>query len=641
MPNTLAQMGDIKANKEKLAKALEFAKKNPDSPDSIELRRRLERGMFNMELQALGKKPFPVQQPKIDLKAAMAGVTPAPMSTVPEPEKPGRFMETLGDVGQTAVGAAKQVAGGVEGLYDIATNDEMNLSQKFAATSGELAGTAAGIIGELTIGAGKALLPQEGEDMVKSLTEKVATAVSETEAAKSVAQWYQDLSPNNKVIVDSLGGIAALITEVIGLKGAKVASKVVEESAVANAPKIVAGAETVVDVAKQGVDKTADLVQKAVTPSPEEVTKRIDDAVGRILQGTPDDIAAGRRALQQIDTTGIEDYAGLNTRITETTKNLANKVDTELDKYPDVIPKIGWVKTTKVGDELVLETPVMDALDGLENAYTLSGELPEAARIRQLRTKLESDGLTLKEANDIAREYGMEFRDRAFTKLGDPKPGYGAENFENVRIGVKRAVREKMPDTTTKELDAQMSDLYATKILTEKMEVNVQKLYQKVKNRTLMQKAGGAAADIVDLVSLGTMRGFVQKILPSNVGLKTANSLDLQKELAKNLATIEKLNKIEDPKAFAIAFEKYLKEDLPVGMSIRSTVTPLKVGKEMTEKEFDLMADAIEDIGLARSNPDFNDMLKKHGLSNAEDEELVKFMKDATDQFERPETAID
>lgn len=61
----------------------------------------------------------------------------------------------------------------------------------------------------------------------------------------------------------------------------------------------------------------------------------------------------------------------------------------------------------------------------------------------------------------------------------------------------------------------------------------------------------------------------------------------------------------------------------------------------MTEKEFDLMADAIEDIGLARSNPDFNDMLKKHGLSNAEDEELVKFMKDATDQFERPETAID
>lgn len=633
-PNKLTQMGDIKANKEKLAKALEFAKKNPDSPDSIELRRRLERGMFNVELQALGKKPFPVVPPKIDLKAAMApAAAPAPMSTVPEPEKPGRVMETLGDVKETLGGVGDQIVEGAKDMYDIATNEDLNLAQKFAAGSGRTAAGAAGIIGELTIGAGKTLLPQEGEDMVKSLTDKVATAISETDAAKSAAQWYQDLSPDNKVIVDSLGGIAALITEVVGLKGAKVAKEIVEESAQAAAPKIVAGAETAVDVAKQGADIGAGLVQKAVTPSPEEVTKRIDDAVGRILQGTPDDIQAGRKALQQIDTTGIETYADLNTRISDTTQTLARKVDAELDKYPDVVKAEEWVKTTKVGDETVTQNPVKDALDGLENAYTLSGELPEAARIRQLRTKFEADGLTRKEANNIAREYGIEFRDRAFTKMGDPKPGFNAENFENVRVGVKRAVRDKMPDTVTKELDAQMSDLYATKLLTEKMETNVQKLYQKVKNRSLMQKAGGAIADIVDLASLGSLRGFVQKILPSNVGLKTANSLDLQEELAKNLKMIEKLNKIEDPKAFATAFEKYM-TDLPVGMSIRSTVTPEKVASEITNQEFDMIAEAIDDIGLARANPDFNEMLTKYGLSKADDETLVRFLKETTDEAE-------
>ena len=168
------------------------------------------------------------------------------------------------------------------------------------------------------------------------------------------------------------------------------------------------------------------------------------------------------------------------------------------------------------------------------------------------------------------------------------------------------------------------------------METQVQKLYQKVKNRTLAQKVGGVVADVFDLATMGTLRGFVQKLLPSNVGLKTANSLDLQNELAKNLAQIQRLNKIKDPDAFAKAFEKYITEDINPGLSIRNTVTPAKVGAKLTESEFDMLVSGLDDIALARTQPDFNAVLTKYGLQNAEDDELVKFIRQATDEFEMP-----
>ncbi len=629
----LAAMGDVKGNAAKLRVALEEAKKNPNDPRSVELRRRLERGMFNVELQSLGKKPFPVQVPKIDMAKAMSGVTAGEQS---KPPVPGRVSETFGDIKETFGAVGTSLRKGFEQAGQMASDKNLSPVQRVVAPVISVGSGAANAVSDVAIGAGKAILPQEAEDTIKNFVQSVGEDVSETELARKTVDWYESLPPEQQANLKMFGGIANIVSTVLGFQGARTTARSVQAGMEAAAPVVREGVQATGQAMRQGVSSAAGMIQRAVTPSAEEASRRIDDAVGRIIQGTPDDIAAGRRALQQIDTTGVEDYAGLNTRITETTQNLARKVDTELDKYPEVIPANQWVKTTQVGTETVTQNPIKDALDGLENAYTLSGELPEAARIRQLRTKFEADGFTRKEANNLAREYGIEFRDRAFTKMGDPKPGFNAENFENVRVGVKRAVREKMPDNVTRELDAQMADLYATKILTEKMETQVQKLYQKIKNRTLAQKVGGAIAEVVDLASLGTLRGFVQKILPSNVGLKTANSLDLQEELAKNLAQIERLNKITDPDAFAKAFEKYITEDISPGLSIRSTVTPAKVGAQLTEQEFDILVDGLDDIALARTQPDFNDLLKKYGLQNAENDELVRFIREATDEFEMP-----
>jgi len=73
-------------------------------------------------------------------------------------------------------------------------------------------------------------------------------------------------------------------------------------------------------------------------------------------------------------------------------------------------------------------------------------------------------------------------------------------------------------------------------------------------------------------------------------------------------------------------------------MSINSTITPQKVGARLTETEFDLMAEGIGNLRDSKLNPDFNAVLTKYGLSKADDDILVRFMREATDEFESPST---
>jgi hypothetical protein len=57
------------------------------------------------------------------------------------------------------------------------------------------------------------------------------------------------------------------------------------------------------------------------------------------------------------------------------------------------------------------------------------------------------------------------------------------------------------------------------------------------------RKAGKTAGRVIDVVSGGTIRGLLTSFLPSNIGNKIMNSVDLQRALRKNLIEINKLNK--------------------------------------------------------------------------------------------------
>jgi hypothetical protein len=329
-----------------------------------------------------------------------------------------------------------------------------------------------------------------------------------------------------------------------------------------------------VDQATDVIQKTAPKIQDAVETAARKTGAVIDEglvarrasqlatqeqkvqtAVGRILQAgdNPRAVEQATRALTDIDTKGIKTYDDLNNTLTDRITALSRQQD-ELLRQNDTLYKPAQLsRTTKVGDEMITEDPIRNALQGLENAYTQSGEPVNAARIRQLTQKYDRDGLNLVEVNNIAREYGIEFKNRAFTKLGEPKQGYNADMYENTRKAVKDVLRTQLPDDLSKQLDMKMSDIYTTLDMTKKIENTVAKLEQRITRRTLGQKVGGAVTDVADMLTGGFLRGAVNKLLPSNVGNKTMNSLEIQKELRKNLRDLQKLQEIKSDKAFAVA----------------------------------------------------------------------------------------
>jgi hypothetical protein len=95
--------------------------------------------------------------------------------------------------------------------------------------------------------------------------------------------------------------------------------------------------------------------------------------------------------------------------------------------------------------------------------------------------------------------------------------------------------------------------------MTRKIENTIAKLEQRITRRTLGQKVGGAITDVTDMLTGGLLRGAVNKLLPSNVGNKTMNSLDIQAELRKNLNELERINNIKNDAAFTIAAENWAK----------------------------------------------------------------------------------
>lgn len=473
-------------------------------------------------------------------------------------ETGGDIRQMFGDMG-TSVTETKQDVKGIAGDQDF------NFLQKTMGVMGRVLKGTSDVIGDAVIGGGKALLSQETEDKAK---EKLTQAGEYTMSKPRVQQvmgsfrdWYGGLSKEDKLIVDSYTGAGQFMVDVAGGAAVKPTFRAASQGVKLADEGLRTGART--------VGEAIDTASANIKPwRIERQYEKAQEATKRIVQGKPDDVDAAFKALSEIDTDGVRNYQELNSALDDAITGYSRRVDEELSKYTDKYTPGQLGKYTDVDGQTVIEAPALDAIDGLENAYRLSGDLPNATRIAQLRSRLQNEGLTLKELNDLAREYGTEFKNLSFTKLGDPKQGFKAESYESVRRGLKETIRERMPDDATKKLDESISNFYRTKDLTEKMEIKVNNLYQKVKNRTLAQKVGGAAADVLDLVTLGTARGFVQKLLPSNVGLKTANSIDLERELSKNLAQIDKLLKLQDDTQFADEFVKYIDEVQP-GLSTR------------------------------------------------------------------------
>jgi len=274
---------------------------------------------------------------------------------------------------------------------------------------------------------------------------------------------------------------------------------------------------------------------------------QVDDAVRKVVQAKkPREVSAARDALAELDTRGVETYKDLANAIEDKTSVLISKQNELLGETAKELHSVESLqKATKVGNKTVKTDFITKALDDLEELYAKTSDPENYTRILEAKRILETRGISGKEVNDLAREYGREFGNKAFTSQDVPRTSVNSVSFENTRGGLKETSRGLMKDDAVKLLDEEISNLITTERLVKKMVESVDQLNAKVVSRGVTETIGRGIGKVVsgafDTFTLGLGRGIISSIRPSNLGLKTMNSLGIQKALKKNLKQAKKL----------------------------------------------------------------------------------------------------
>lgn len=392
-------------------------------------------------------------------------------------------------LGETAVGMAKE------------------LVSPFTRTASTLATVPSSL-------AGKPVSEEEGKDM--GLFRPYGT---KTEALSGAAQIGLTLAP------EAEEARALLLAANEYMKG-KLFFTSAKEIAKRQAAKVTSEVAKVTaeNLAKQS--KAEALAGRTLQPSEKQVTSGVAEKASEGLNLLP-------------ETRGKTTFKAQADAGDEVIGQLSKAVDTRLSADPT--PRLPSALPPKD----VAFTRV--ALDDMTKVYSEIRSPEDFARIKSLSEKFEREGLVPKEINDVAKEYGTTFKNKAFKPDLTPTTSWKGEGFENTRVGVKEAARNLMPDDITKELDTQISKVFATRDLFRNLETELTVLKNKTLPANLLQKLAG---------KLGTGIGLVKKYTGVNDFLKTAlpflasnderlSVVELEKSLGKTLAQIRKLRELE------------------------------------------------------------------------------------------------
>ena len=291
----------------------------------------------------------------------------------------------------------------------------------------------------------------------------------------------------------------------------------------------------------------------------EEVKREVSDTVGKIIQGKVKDRTRGLKVLEEIDTEGVKTFEELGSRIREKSSATLEELNKFLDKQVGSYKVSDLVTETVVKSKIggksvkVKQNFVTDSIKQLKELYKKIKSPREFAEITMLERKLKTQGLTVREVNDLAKMYGREFGRRAFSKGASPKPltSVNAQAFENTRKGIKATARGKITGKLSKTLDEKVSNMINVERLISKLEEGVNQLYQKIDKRGWGEKFGRFTFNAIDILTGRTASGFLRAgFIPRGGGLKTMNYIDIENKLSKNLKNLDKLLRTKDENAF-------------------------------------------------------------------------------------------
>ena len=451
----------------------------------------------------------------------------------------------VGNVGRIGMGAVEGVKNAKTSYQEVREDPELN---PVASTIGEMgamgsAGTNAAYepfrpIVESLVNAFnflnsdemKAKFPRSPEAEARSQETMQKNNEMKQQIAAQIKQ-FSDEHPNVAASVKGAAQIAELAGTVVSLK-----------------PTLDLGENAVIGIGKtgvQGAQTGKGLYESAVAPlktrAAQRASEELDDVVGKILQGKAEDIPQGRQAFSSVDLKGVKTYQDIDDVMSGRIEAIAGKQNTILDQYQSKVLLKDMTKISKAGSQTVKMNPVKDAMDNLEELYTVTRQPEQLARIRNMRDVAVSEGLTTRQINDLAREYGEEFGQKAFTPLGEPRTSVNAIGYENTRKAVKETSRALMPDSAAQFLDDEMSALLNTRTLIRKMSERAQKLSQRVVQRGLVARFSRQLGRAIDLATLRGPSSFAKSFIPGGFGKEMMSSLDIQDALAANLKKFDRL----------------------------------------------------------------------------------------------------
>jgi len=359
--------------------------------------------------------------------------------------------------------------------------------------------------------------------------EKLRETVSNPEISKQISDSITELEQTQPEVAGTIKDLFNILNLVVGGAAAK---PVVKAG--------VTGLERGAKATLKGATKTGQFLKEGISPTP-TLGKALEEAT---VAKTAKEIPAFEKAISAIDTTDVKTFADLNKKFKEAIPTISKQVDDELLKDPTVykIEDLLIPQVTKSGKEIKTDY-ITRALDGLDDLYTKLGDDVSKADIQDLKAKAQTQGLTRLDVNNLARQYNIEYGNKAFTATGDIKQGFNADVYESTRKGLKDIARSGLGGEQAKALDESLSAIYDAQRLAERNANAVQAMKTRIEEKGWVGKGIRGAFDISDLLTGGAVRALRDTVLARGSAQKLQNVLELENKLKKNLEVINKAMK--------------------------------------------------------------------------------------------------
>lgn len=274
--------------------------------------------------------------------------------------------------------------------------------------------------------------------------------------------------------------------------------------------------------------------------------KNITDLAGRIVQGKTKDKTKAAEVLYNIGVNEIKSGEDLENVLNKKIQSLSNAQSEIAVKNTTPLANKDLKLQVKVGEKAKNFSYVKEGLNQLKNFYSSTNDKVGKERVSQIIDKLNKQGLTLKEINQIAIEHGEKLK--GFNASGQLASGLTKQASENTRKGIKSIFRQNLEGLGKKseEIDKALSKTLRVKTLVQKRNESVSALQQKLKERNIFQKLTANGVKILNTILGGTPKAAIEALGVSNVGNKIDNFMDLERTLPQDLKEIQKLMKMSD-----------------------------------------------------------------------------------------------